>query len=301
MDRYGWFRIVRFLATWPRPIAYWFGERGGALSRIFDRPKREAVYANLRVIMGPGATRREIRRAAKLVFREFGRYFAEFFGTETFGGDFIFRHVRTVNFEHVDRAVAHGRGAVFLTAHLSNWEIGAAALASRGHRVFGVAQEHADPRLATFFRKMRTARGYTTIPPEGAFRRCVEALGGGTSVCFVGERDIGEGGVEVDFFGRPTPFPVGPARIALAAGAAVVPGFVIRSPNYDLTVTMEPAIEPPPEGSRKRKALAMTQGFAKLVERYVRAHPTQWGVFFPVWGDEKPLGVAEDGGHNIDA
>ncbi len=293
MDRYGWFRIVQFLATWPRPIAYWFGERGGALSRIFDWPKRKAVYANLRVILGPGATRREIRCTAKLVFREFGRYFAEFFGTETFGGGFIFRHVRTVNFEHVDRAVAHGRGAVFLTAHLSNWEIGAAALASRGYRVFGVAQEHADPRLARFFRKMRTARGYTTIPPEGAFRRCVEALGGGTSVCFVGERDIGEGGVEVEFFGRPTPFPVGPARIALAAGATIVPGFVIRQPNRNLTVTAEPSIEPPAGGSRRHKARVMTQEFANVVERYVRAYPEQWGVFDRAWAEAGILNSPE--------
>lgn len=173
---------------------------------------------------------------------------------------------------------------MILTAHLSNWEIGAATLASRGYDVMGVAQHHADPKLNEAFQSVRRARGYITIPMEGSYRRCIAALKEGTSICFVGERDVGVGGVEVEFFGRPTLFPIGPARIALAAGAPVVPGFVIRSPNRDLTVTMEPAIEPPAEGDRKQKARAMTQSFANLVERYVRAHPAQWGVYHKVWG-----------------
>ena len=284
MDRYGWFRIVRFLASFRPPIAYWFGERGGGLSRVFDGPKREAVRENLRVVLGPDATKSEIRRTTREVFRNFGLYFAEFFGVRTFGGEFVHKHIRLLNAERIDRAVEGGTGAVILTAHLSNWEIGAATLASRGYDVMGVAEHHADPKLNEAFQGVRRARGYITIPIEGSFRRCIAALKEGRSICFVGERDIGVGGVEVEFFGRPTLFPIGPARIALAAGAAVVPGFVIRSPNRDLTVTMEPAIEPPPEGDRKQKARAMTQSFASLVERYVRAHPAQWGVYNKVWG-----------------
>ena len=120
----------------------------------------------------------------------------------------------------------------------------------------------------------------------------------GTSVCFVADRDVGEASVEVEFFGRPTLFPAGPARIALAAGATVVPGFVVRQPNRDLTVTAEPPVEPPAGGSQKHKALVMTQRFANLVERYVRAYPAQWGVFHRVWEEEEPTGDAERGGQN---
>ena len=64
------------------------------------------------------------------------------------------------------------------------------------------------------------------------------------------------------------------------------------------------AIEAPAEGSRKQKARAMTQQFANLVERYVRAYPRQWGVFHKVWGeardDRKPAGAVEDDAHNGD-
>ena len=267
---------------------------------MLDRPKREAVQENLRVVLGPGVTRREIRRAGKLLSRNFGLYLAEFFGTNTFGGDFVFKRIRLVNSHHIDRAIAGGTGAVILSAHLSNWEIGAAVLASRGYDVFGIAEHHSDPRLNRAFQAMRASRGYTTIPYEGSFRRCVRALRAGRSICFIGDRDIGVGGVEVEFFGRPTLFPEGPARIALAAGATVLPGLVIRQPNRDLTVTMEPAIQPPAEGSRKQKALAMTREFAALVERHVRAHPTQWGVFHRVWEDENSAGASGDSGHNDD-
>ena len=145
---------------------------------------------------------------------------------------------------------------------------------------------------------MRAAREYAAIPTRHSFRRCVRLLGQGTSICLGGDRDIGVGGVKVEFLGRPAPFPAGPARLALAAGAVVLPMFTVRSPNRDLTIVLEPPIEPPTEGDRNHKALAMTQGFAKHLERYVRAYPEQWGVFDRVWGEEKPTGAAEGDGHN---
>ena len=300
MGRYAWFRVIRLLASFRRPVAYWFGDRGGELSGLFDRPKREAVYDNLRVILGPEATRSQIRRRAKQVLRQFGSYFAEFFGPRTFGRDFIFKHVRLVNANHLDRAIEGGTGAFIVGTHLSNWEIALPLFASRGYDATFVAQGHADPRVTELFRRMRAARGYAAIPTDGSFRQCVAVLGKGTSICFGGDRDIGVGGVEVRFFGRPTVLPSGPARIGLAAGAKVIPAFMIRSPNRDLTLTLEPAIEPPAEGDRRHKALVMTQKFADLAERYVRAFPTQWGAFFRVWNDRKPLGAAERVGYSGD-
>lgn len=287
MARYQNFRLITaFSLRLPRPILYAVEDLFAAISRRFDHPKREAVLANLRVILGPGASERRIRRERKRVFRQFGRVLAEFFGYERFGGRFIDRHVDIVGKEHIDRAREAGRGGVLVSAHISNWEIGAAKLVRLGYPLIAVAQRHPEPEVNELFRRQRASRGYRTIPVEGAYRPCIRAVQQNTLVCFIGDRNVGGGGVEVEFFGRPTMFPQGPARIALATGAPMIPGFVVRQPDDDFAINTEAPIRTPTRGGRRAKAHEMTQEFARIVERYVRRHPEQWGVFFRVWPEE---------------
>jgi KDO2-lipid IV(A) lauroyltransferase len=144
------------------------------------------------------------------------------------------------------------------------------------------------------FRRQRASRGYEVIPLDGAYRRSVQALRENKLLCVLGERNIGEGGIEVDFFGRPTLFPQGPARIALAADAPMIPGFVVRRPDNTFEGIIEPPVPVPRRGGRREKARAMTREYAKLVESYVRRYPAQWGVFFRVWPEDDAEAADEE-------
>ncbi len=282
--RYFWFRLISFLATTlPRRSADWVAHRVADFNYLVDRRGRKAVEDNLRVILGPRAPETRIRHEAKWVFRHFGKYLIEFFGYQRFGSEFIETYVDAMGLEHLDRALKKGRGAIVMTAHFSNWEICAAVLAHTGYEVISVAQMHPEADVSEFFRKQRASRGYNVIPIEGAYRRCVQWLKQNKVVGFVADRNVGEGGAVVEFFGRPCLFPQGPARIALATGAPMLPGFVIRRPNNSYLGIMEPPIPVPETGSRRAKALKMTQSFATIVESYIRRFPAQWGVFFRVW------------------
>ncbi len=286
MNRLLGFKMITYLSLrLPRPLLYLAARAFSAMNYHLDHAKREAVLDNLSVILGPTASQKRIRFEAKWTVRNFGKYLAEFFGFERFGGRFIDTYVDIVGKEYVDEALSLGRGAILNTGHLSNWEIGAATYARKGYHVMGVAQLHPEPELNDYFRRQRGSRGYHVIPTEGSFRRCIEHLRQNKVVCFVADRDIGVGGIEVEFFGRPCLFPQGPARIALASGAPLIPGFVIRRPNDAFTVCMEPPVPVPERGDRHAKAHVMTQEFARLIEGYIRRFPAQWGVFFKVWSD----------------
>jgi KDO2-lipid IV(A) lauroyltransferase len=271
--------------TLPRPWLYWVAHRLSDFNHRFDRRGRQAVRDNLRVILGPQAPEQRVRFEARWVFRNFGKYLAEFFGYKRFGAKFIDTYVDIIGQEYVDEALARGNGAILNTAHLSNWEIGAAAFARKGYSLTAVAQMHPEPDVNELFRRQRASRGYFVMPVEGAFRRCVQSLRDNKVVCFVGERNIGEGGIEVEFMGRPCLFPQGPARIAIASGAPLLPGFVIRRPNDSFAIVMEPPIEKPDVRDRREAARIMTQKFADVVALYIRRFPAQWGVFFKVWSD----------------
>ncbi|MHC4249710.1 MAG: lysophospholipid acyltransferase family protein [Planctomycetota bacterium] len=287
MNRYQGFKLVSLLSLrLPRRALYFMARIITSINYRLDRAQREGVLANLRVILGPTASEKRIRRDSRLAFYNFGKFLGEFFGFERFGGPFIDEHVDVVGEEHLQRALAGGKGVIMNAGHLSNWEIGAATLARRGHPVMGVALPHPDPALNDFVDRQRRSRGYDVVRSEGAYRKCMLALKRNEVVCLMGDRDVGMGSIEIEFFGRPTFFPQGPARIALTSGAPVLPAFVIRRLDDSFVLHIEPPVVVPGGGSRRERAQAMTQEFANTVERYVRLFPTQWAVFYKYWPEE---------------
>jgi KDO2-lipid IV(A) lauroyltransferase len=276
---------VSFLPRW---FLYWAGNRMGDINYLLDVRGREAVKSNLRKILPPGTPESRVAFEARWVFRNFAKTLGEFFGYDTFGPDFIDRYVQMKGREHIDRALARGRGLIIATAHLGNWELGAATLARYGYEVWAIAQMHAHPKVNDLFISIREKRNYRILPMEKAARPAAKILKGGGLLCILGERNLTEGGIPVTFFGRTALFPQGPARLAVATGAPIVPGFAVRRANEGFTLCMEPELKVPDWGSRKEKVRVLTQEFASIVEEYIRWHPSQWGVFFRAWEEDPP-------------
>lgn len=288
MGRLHGFKLVEFQSLrLPRRMLYRMAHLITMINYYINREQREAVHANLRVILGPTASKKRIRVEAKWTFKHFSRYIAEFFGYERFAGPFLDSHMKVVGIEHIDQALARGKGVALVTAHLSNWELGAAWLAREGYPVEAIAMPHPDPKLNDMFVRQRASRGYGAIETEGGFRPAVKELRKNKIVCFAGDRDVGYGSTTVEFFGRPTPFPQGPARAALASGAPMVPAFVLRRPNGHFSGWVGPPMSVPEDGGRREKAHVMTQEFARLVEGWVALFPAQWGVFHKYWPEDR--------------
>ena len=80
------------------------------------------------------------------------------------------------------------------------------------------------PELFEWFADLRRAFGMNIIPLDAdAGTAVVRALRDNHVVCLLCDRDIGGGGVEVEFFGERTLLPGGPATLALRTGAPVLP------------------------------------------------------------------------------
>jgi KDO2-lipid IV(A) lauroyltransferase len=79
-------------------------------------------------------------------------------------------------------------------------------------------------------------------------------------------------------FGRDFEVPEGPFRLARLAGAPLIPLFAVREGYFDYTIEVEPAIALGPSASSEALGEA-AQSAARALERFVRAHPTQWFHF----------------------
>lgn len=126
--------------------------------------------------------------------------------------------------EALEAAITEGRGVVFASAHLGPWEHVAASLVAHGVPLTVVAREPYDPRFARLYARLR--RGVRTVyrGADGAGVALVRVLRNGGVLGIPMDLRSRVASVTVPFLGRPAVTAVGPARLAVRTGAAVVVG-----------------------------------------------------------------------------
>jgi KDO2-lipid IV(A) lauroyltransferase len=141
--------------------------------------------------------------------------------------------------ECLEGAIGEGRGVVFASAHLGPWERVAASLVAAGIPLTVVAREPYDPRLAHIYARLRDARGVRTVyrGASSAGIALVRVLRRGGVLGVPMDLASRVESVEAPFLGIPAPTPVGPARLAIRTGAAVVVGTAARAEDGSLTLS----------------------------------------------------------------
>jgi KDO2-lipid IV(A) lauroyltransferase len=182
--------------------------------------------------------------------------------------------------ECLDAAISEGRGVVFASAHLGPWERVAASLVASGVPLTVVAREPYDPRLAAVYRRLRDARGVETVyrGSSGAGVALVRVLRRGRVLGVPMDLTSRVPSLDVPFLGAPAPTPLGPARLALRTGAAVVIGTVARTPDGALGLSFVRI--PIPEGTSEEALLGRMND--ELSAR-IRAMPEIWPWMHPRW------------------
>jgi len=288
MLNYFLYRIGQFIALHlPVRLAYKLAVFFSDLQYAFAFADRRAVYGNLRAIF-PQLPDKEILAIRRKMYRNFAKYLVDFFRFEKIDGRYISQNIRLENTGYFDEALAKGKGAIVLTAHLGNWELGGAVIALCGYPFWVVALPHTHKKVNDFFNNQRESKGIKVIPSgKAAVRSCLGLLAVNKMVALVGDRDFAERGAVLDFFGRPAFFPEGPAAFALKTGASIVPGFLIRNTDDTFTLRIEKPIEVEPYSGRNRDIVGVISRYKNIIEDYIRKYPDQWYMFKQFWMDQK--------------
>jgi len=276
-----------FIATlFPLPVLYWIAKRIAELNYLFDKRGREAVKANLRVMMPELSNEKALNRAAVQTFYHFALYLAEFFRMRRFNRAYFDSHVKIEGLEHVDEALKPGTGVVVVSAHYSNWELGLACLALAGYPAYGVISPHKNARVNDLFLKPRLSLGVGIISTKSAIEDGYKALQRNSIVCLLGDRVTTKGGVETTFFGRTAVLPKGPAKFALGAHAPIVPAYILRQGEDRFLITFDTPI--PTEGmpDSDESVEKLMNIYNRRLEVFIRRDPTQLEAFYRIWKDE---------------
>jgi KDO2-lipid IV(A) lauroyltransferase len=242
--------------------------------------RRHAALANLAVIL-PRASRRDRARIARRMMRSYNRMMYEFFRLPHLSREELLASVEVDGREHLERAIARGRGVVITSTHIGNWELAGVMIAQLGYPLHAVAGVQLSRWLSGAVRDAKSELSITTISPEDGFRKILRALDHNDPVALMVDGDLYQHGHTVEWFGRPTPFPAGPGVLAQRTGALIIAGYCSRTADGRFRVVMEPPIDP----AAFATTAELHQAVAAAAERHIRAHLDQWCIFRRLWPD----------------
>ena len=173
-------------------------------------------------------------------------------------------------FEHYEEAKRRGKGVLFATGHLGNWELSAYAHALLTEPMQIVVRPLDNTQLDRFVAARRALSGNGVIEKKDFARGLLRALRANEAVgILVDQNALLNEGIFVNFFGTPACTSPVFAKVAARSGAAVLPGFAVwRGDRFVLKFYA------PLELTGDERA--DTQLIQHAVERAIREFPDQW-------------------------
>lgn len=236
---------------------------------------RKVALKNLRAVYGQDKTEAETIAIAKGVFRHFSRAALEFFSVLSLSREQVSALIDIEGAEHLDRAMADGRGGIIVTAHYGNWELLARKLVILGYAINVIARDSDDPGMTGITARIREHGGYKVFDRDQPLIGVMRALKNNEILGILPDQHESHG-LFVDFFSRPAATATGPAAFALKSGAPLLPVFATRMPGGKYKAIVYPPIDFEPSGDIDVDMRDLTGLINLAIERAVRLHPDQW-------------------------
>ncbi len=281
--------ILKFLGILPRPAARAFAAMVARMLLWFFPRLRRTAMMNLRLAF-PDWTDRKRREVIRRMTRNLGWMAAEFAHFPELSRENIEKLVVLEGFENFDAARQRGKGVIFLTGHMSAWELAPFAQALYGHPLSFLARPIDNDRVNRLIDSYRCLSGNRPIEKNNSARAILRALHDGGTVGVLADQNTSvEEGVFADFFGIPAATTTGLVRMARHTGAAVVPGFLFWDDAMrKYRLRFEPAVAMRRTEDEAGDIRENTARCNKVIENYVRAHPEQWLWVHKRWKNRPP-------------
>lgn len=282
----GW-RVIRGL---PEPVARRQFDAIADAAWMRHGRSVQRLETNLRRVVGPRATARELRRTTHLGMRSYLRYWCEVFQMPRIPTAELVDRMHSEDEPRMRTAVASGRGMILALPHSGNWDHAGAWLAGIGFPFTTVAERLEPASLFDRFVAFRESLGMEVIPLTGGERPpydiLAERLRAGGTLCLLSDRDLTASGVDVEFFGATARMPAGPAALAHDTGAVLLPTTIHYPDRHNGCIRFHPPVDVPADGGRNSRIRRMTQQVADAFAEAIAEHPQDWHMLQRIWVDD---------------
>ncbi len=274
---YALLRLVFLLA---RPLPFRALQRLGRALGVFcwyAVPFRKGVVLeNLAATVGRDHDRHGLHRLGRDFYAQLGATLLEFCGYWRLRPERVLALVDVEGAEHLDAAVAGGRGALLISGHFGNWELLGAWLSARGHTVRFLVKTQSNPRVDRLQNRLRAEAGVGIVRAGLSVKELVRALRGGGLIGLLGDQDAGPGGLFLDFLGRPASVFRGTAQLAWKLRVPVVTGFLVRGEDGRHRAVIQPPITVDPAWDEATAIREITAQHTQRLDAMVRRYPDHY-------------------------
>jgi len=250
--------------------------------------RRDTVDENLRIAF-PDANNDWLEKTRLAAYEHLGREAAAMLRLSKLDEKAVVERTIAVGWDELKEALSLGRGVILVTGHYGNWEIAAAAVASRNVTIGAIVRRQGNRLVDERLQQLRRNLGVETIYQGQAPARVPRLLRSNGVVGIVGDQDARRSGIFVPFFGRPASTHRGPALFALRLGAPVFSCIARRLPGSEVRYEVRgERVEFERTGDLDHDVRALTSELALRLEKAIRMAPEQYFWFHKRWKTRPP-------------
>jgi len=281
---------VYLLGRLPTRVLYFLAALAGDLAYVFAGHLRRNVWDNMRHVMGSNTPKKEVRQAARQVFRNTARYYADLIRLPHLNVQKFFyqRLIYHGLDEHVLPALSNGKGVIITSAHFGNPILAIQGLLAKGVKATVLTERLRPPALSRLVDGLRSSKGHTFLPVSfSSVKLALRTLKAGGVVGVMCDRDIEGRNLVVPFCGTPASMPLGAVDLAMRTGAALIPVFSYRRNGGAVEVFLEPPLELIHTGDPQADLKTNVRRLLERFEPHLQADPGQWTVLEAVWEESR--------------
>lgn len=257
------------------------GKAGELLGRLLwlSLPKRRAIATDA-VARHLDVPYEQARRIARASFSSNCRSFLELLLARRADWRFMAERIECVDPDNLAAMNTDTEPAIVAAAHLGSWEFLAGAtqlMLQRPSKGF-VIRTTKDQAFNRLILRLRTRPGVRVIEHRNAARPTLKILRQGGAVAFLVDHNCRRNeAVFLPFLGETAAVNMGPALLAVRAGAAIWPVFMVRAPEKRHRLHVgEPLRTSTLTGSIQERVRVAAEFYTQAVEEQIRKTPEQW-------------------------
>ncbi len=274
---YAIFIFVRYV---PVRICRLLGRCVVSIIYAFSKKDRNGLSENLSLAFKRSKNDPIVKKMTRKIFHNYGEYMVDFFLLPQMPlkkvGNF-FSDIRGE--ENLKEALVKGCGAILISAHLGNWEIGSILMRLLNYPLAVTALPHNTEAANALVNRLRTKNRIKVFEINNSTFSGIEIfryLKNNGIVAMIGDRDYFGAGLEIQFMGGVARLPTGPIALAMHSGAALIPTFVLKNQEGKYSGIMEKPVPLVSGKTRDEALLVNLKRTAGVLEQYIRRFPDQW-------------------------
>jgi KDO2-lipid IV(A) lauroyltransferase len=257
---------------------------------LFDKKQRKIAYENLRIAYGE-LSDFQIRKIIRSTYLHFALVWIDFVKLpQIVNTDNWQNYFEVEGLEFAQKAREQGKGVIFVTGHVGNWEVLGYAFEFFFHPLHSIAKHLKNPLADRYLTRLREEGRQKIIFTENASRKIIRVLRDNNPLGILVDQNARENNIFVDFFGQKAATTRSVATISLKTGAPIIMGFLRRTDRkYRFKITLSEPVQIERTGNLEKDISNLTQKYTTLIESRIREHPHEWLWMHRRWKTKPPI------------